>query len=173
MIQLTYQPAFDPFHTVFRLTRLREAILAKIALPRDHVRILDFYLLFPFRVGAITLFQRHRGLKKLANNYLETRPYGDFPEDRVLFNRISPIQIAGLDTLVNNELLNAKDYERGIVSATSKSLPPRLLDRVLEANKKQEDLIKFLETLSTNYELLGEDGLKKRSKLMEFAYDAI
>jgi hypothetical protein len=53
VIQLTYQAAFDPFHAIFRLLRLW-SILKRRPLPHDTVRILDFYLLFPFRIGDFT-----------------------------------------------------------------------------------------------------------------------
>src|SRR5262245_36699666 len=123
MIQLTYQPAFDPFHAVFRFLRLRQAVLSQTILPRDHFRILDFYLLFPFRSDAIRVFPRHRRFKKLARQYASVRPYGDLPEDRILFHRMTPIQGAALDTLAKKGLLDAAEYKRGLISPTPAAVP--------------------------------------------------
>ncbi len=172
MIQLTYQPAFDPFHSVFRFLRLRQAILPQAALPRDHVRVLDFYLMFPFRSNDVRVFPRHRKFKKLAQQYASARPYGDLPEDRILFHRMSPIQGAALDTLAQRGLLDREQYKRGIIAPTDAALPEPLLAQIKEANLQQQDLVEFLTALATEYELLGANGLKDRSGLLDHAYDA-
>src|SRR5260221_12212619 len=83
MIQITFQPAFDPFHSIFRLLRLSPIIERYGPLHRDHLRILDFYLLFPFRIGDIRLTPQHRKFKKLAADYATAKPYGDQPEDYI------------------------------------------------------------------------------------------
>jgi hypothetical protein len=173
MIQLAYQPAFDPFHTVYRLLRLRAALPSALKLPRDHIRILDFYLLFPFRVSDITLQRHHLRFKKLADKYNRYRPYGELPDDRVLFNRMLPIQSAAFDTLANKGFINVAEYELGNISTTEASPPNALALAIEKANAEQSDLLEFLTTLATDYSLLGEKGLKDRSKLMEYAYDAV
>lgn len=173
MIQLTYQPAFDPFHSVFRFLRLRQAVLPKAALPRDHVRLLDFYLMFPFRSHDVRVFPRHRQFKRLARQYENVRPYGDLPEDRILFHRMLPIQGAALDTLAQRGLLDLEQYKRGIIAPTASALPAPLLAKIEDANLQQRDLIEFLTALATEYELLGPNGLKYRSGLLDHAYDAV
>ncbi len=172
MIQLSYQPAFDPFHAAWRLLRLRQDVLPETALPEDHVRILDFYLLFPFRLDAMRLKATHRRFRKLAAAYSEQRPYGELPDDRTLFNRMQSIQTAAFDTLVSKELFDLPEYERGCILATFATLPSDLQGRVSEINEAQSDLVEFLRALATEYELLGPDGLKDRTGLMEHLYDA-
>lgn len=172
MIQLTYQPAFDPFHAVFRFLRLRDTVLQQTELPRDHLRILDFYLMFPFRSGDIRLMPRHRRFKKLAQVYGSARPYGDIPDDRILFNRMSPIQGAALDTLAKKNLVAPERYKLGLVASTADAIPDPLHVKVTETNEQQNDLLEFLVALATEYPLLGPDGLKDRSGLMDHAYDA-
>jgi hypothetical protein len=173
MIQLTYQPAFDAFHTAFRFLRLRASVLTEKPLSRDHFRILDFYLLYPFRSGDIRLMQGHRRFKKIAQNYSNTRPYGDLPEDRVLLRRMLPIQTASLDTLARNALLDSDAYRRGLISRTGVKLPAPLQSRIDEQNSAQSELLEFLRSLGNEYELLGPNGLKDRSGLMEWAHDAV
>src|SRR5574344_1838724 len=97
MTQLCYQPAFDPFHAIYRLLRLRDSVLRIVALPTDHIRILDYYLLLPFRMDCVRLQPKHRKFKKLSDTYSYAKPYGEIPEDRVLFNRMSAIQTAALE----------------------------------------------------------------------------
>jgi hypothetical protein len=72
MIQLTYEPALDPFHAIFRFLRLRP-LLAK-PIHRDQAHILDFYQLFPYRVDAIRLTQPHRRFRRLTSEYATRRP---------------------------------------------------------------------------------------------------
>lgn len=173
MMQLSYQPAFDAYHTVFRLLRLRQAIPLEAALPRDHIRLLDFYLLFPFLSTELRLFKHHQHYRKLARRYASDRPYGDLPDKRVLFHRMTPIQIAALETLVKKNIICAEDYRRGTILFTPATLPKPMQVRVDQANKQDEELLAFLLTLATEYDFLGPGGLKARSNLMEYAYDAI
>lgn len=173
MIQLSYQPAFDPFHAVFRLLRLREAVLKDGPLDKDHLKILDFYLLFPFRIDGIRLQQGHRKFRRLATQYAAAKPYGDQPEDRVLFGRMNTMQTVALDTMSAKRLIDSKKYELGTVVRADTIIPDDLAARVTEANTEEADLVSFLGVLAREYHLLGNDGLKSRSGLMEHRYDAI
>ena len=172
MIQLSYQPAFDPFHAVFRLLRLREAVLKDGPLHEDHLKILDFYLLFPFRIDGIRLQQGHRKFRRLASQYAAAKPYGDQPEDRALFGRMNTIQIVALDTMLAKRLIDSKMYDLGTVVRTDTVIPTNIAARVTEANTEDADLVKCLGVLAREYDLLGDDGLKSRSRLMEHRYDA-
>ena len=172
MIQLSYQPAFDPFHAVFRLLRLRETVLNGGPLHENHLKILDFYLLFPFRICGIRLRRGHRKFRRLATQYAAAKPYGDQPEDRVLFGRMNTMQTVALDTMSAKRLIDSKKYDLGTVVRTDTIIPDDLAVRVNEANMEGLDLVKFLGVLAREYELLGNDGLKSRSGLMEHRYDA-
>lgn len=172
MTQLSYQPAFDPFHAAYRLLRLREGVVRVAPIPTDQLRILDYYLLLPFRIEGIRVQQEHRKYRSLAKSYVSVRPYGELPEDRVLYSRMYSIQTAALDTLARNKLISPEKYEIGIVEATQANLPKALAERIAEDNTHQADLIEFLQILGTQYKLLGTNGLKDRSGLMEHLYDA-
>src|ERR1043166_3146296 len=94
MIQLSYQAAFDPLHTIYRDLRIFEAIGPLKPLFVDHLRILDFYLLFPFKISSIRLIPQHRRFRGLATDYENTQPYGNQPESVQIFDRMKPMQIA-------------------------------------------------------------------------------
>jgi hypothetical protein len=171
--QLTFHPAFDPFHAVFRSLRLRRVIAQHGPLHRDHVRILDFYLLFPFRIEGIRLTPQHRKYRKLAQDYEQKKPYGDQPEDKNVFTRMELMQLAALDTLANRNFIAADRWALGEVAATPISLPAPLTPRIEEINAAEADLVAFLEVLASEYEFLGPHGLKNRTSLLESRYDAI
>jgi len=172
MIQLSYQPALDPFHAMYRYLRIMLAINAT-SLPVDHARILDFYLLFPFRLTAVRLKTQHRKFRTLADAYSETRPYGDQPPDAQLFVRMKPMQIAALETLAGKGFVNADALRDGMVMRGEHTLPPTLAERVKKANSSQQDLMQAILALSSEYPLLGKDGLKDRTGLLEYRYDAV
>jgi hypothetical protein len=173
MIQLTFQPAFDPFHAVFRSLRLRRIIMQHGPLHRDHVRILDFYLLFPFRISGIRLAPPHRKYRKLVQDYDQKKPYVDQPEDRDIFTRMELMQLSALDTLSDRNFIAPARWELGEVAATQVSIPPPLAPRIEEINTAEADLIAFIEVLASEYELLGPRGLKSRTNLLESRYDAV
>jgi hypothetical protein len=173
MIQLTYEPAFDPFNAVFRLARLTPLISEAGALDEDYVRILDFYQLFPFRIDEIKLKLKDRKYKKLATKYDSTKPYGQFPSGPDVFQRMKPAQVAALDTFATGEWIKEESLHRGMIEPTGKRLPERVWKKALEANEQQEDLVAFLKLLASEYDLLGLHGLKARTGLLEYRYDAV
>lgn len=173
MIQLTFQPALDPFHTIFRLLRLRPIISRRGSLPRDEVRILDFYLLFPFRMGDIRLLPKHRKYKSLAGKFENAKPYGEQPDDEILFARMEMIQKAGLETLAKQGFIDPTRWSVGEVMPTIAPLAAPLDARIKELNSLESELLEFLETLAQEYALLGQGGLKDRTALLEYRYDSI
>jgi hypothetical protein len=171
MIQLTFQAAFDPLHTVFRFLRLRPLIARRGPIHRDHARILDFYLLFPFRISDIRLMPRHRHFRELASRFDE--PYGEQPDAQSLFSRMEIIQTAAMESLARQNLIELTKWSVEEVGATAAQIPAPLMSRVDERNNAQTDLLEFIETLATEYSLLGSNGLKSRTGLLEYRYDAL
>ncbi len=173
MIQLSFQPALDPFHAVFRFLRLRPILVRVGEKPIDHMRILDFYLCFPFKVGHIRLRPTHRRYGKLRERYADRIPYGEQPGDRDIFARMKSMQLAAMDTLASNSLLDAERLRLSWVTATDSTPPEPLLSRVERANGAEADLMEFLGVLGADYDLSGPSGLKDRTGLMEHRYDAV
>ncbi len=173
MIQLTYQPAFDPFHAVFRIIRLQPIIKKPSVVLQQVVRILDFYLLFPFLIDEIRLAPKHRKYKKLAAQYDGLKPYGGQPDSRTLFDRMEPMQIAAQETLATRNILEPKLFSEGKVQLLLEAVPKELAARAARANEADRGLLDFLGVLASEYDLMGENGVKARSGLMEFRYDAI
>ncbi len=173
MIQLTYQAAFDPFHAVFRIIRLAPVIREPSVLLQDVVRMLDFYLLFPFLIEEIRLAPKHRKYKKMAKNYERLKPYGEQPESRALFDRMEPMQIAALETLASCNILEPNMFKEAKIQLLPDAVPTELTARAAQSNEADRLLLEFLAVFATEYEFLGDNGIKARSRLMEFRYDAI
>jgi ABC-three component (ABC-3C) system Middle Component 5 len=172
MIQLTYEPALDPYHTVFRFLRLRPVIARSGPLHKDHVRILDFYQLFPFRIGEMRLMPKHRKFRKLAEKFESARPYGEQPDSRSLMSRMEPIQTAALDTLAEQNIISPAHWHFNEVGWSDGPIAPELVARLRELRAEDEELESFLQTLALEYRLAGTDGLKDRTGLLEYRHDA-
>nr|WIE92217.1 hypothetical protein P9270_003170 [Mesorhizobium sp. WSM4875] len=173
MTQISFQPAFDAFHAVFRFLRLRTIVEAIGPLPYEKLRIMDFYVLFPHKIKDIRLTQKHQKFKRLSEKYSYMKPYGELPESRLLLERMGPMQIAAVQTLAAHRLVSSRALEQEEVRATETAVPPQLAERVTQLNNSQSDLIEFLTVLASEYQLSGDNGLKARTGLMEHRYDAI
>ena len=173
MKTVTFQPALDPYHAVFRMLRLRDMIGLGNVIIFDHLRLLDFYLLFPFRFDEIRLAPTHRSLKKIASSYAGLRPYGDVPDSNLLFGRMRSIQSAAIDTLLDQGYLASRDADRIKLVVAEKEAPADLHQRVVAANAEQSELMEGLKTLATYYPITGPNGLKARTGLLEHRYDPV
>lgn len=173
MTQLVYQPAFDPHNTAFRLLRLRNGVAFTNPIPFEGIRILDFFLLFPFLIGDVKLKQKDRKFRALAKNYNYLRPYARMPESSQLLERMRPFQLAAAKRLAGSEFLDADSWKEGVFATTDVALPPQLKEAVSNANAEQSDLLDMLSEFANGYPLSGPDGLKARSGLLEFRYDTV
>lgn len=172
MNYLAFQPAFDVFHTEFRFIRLRRLMRKDMPLHYDQLRIVDFYLLFFFRLQDVRLTNAHRSIKKLARE-LSARRYENQPDDQLLFSRMEPIQRAAMDTLIANEFFDAEAFKRDFVVETDLKEPVALMKRIDDVNEQDVDIMESIRSLLNDYALLGPNGLKARTGLLEFRYDAV
>lgn len=169
---ISYQPALDRYHTVFRILTVTDAVAACLPVEADKVRILDFYLVFPFRLEAFSAKQGQTSLRKVGKAYRTVQPYGGIPDDISLFLRMAPVQALAFDTLAAEGLIDPDAYKQGVVMLGEVQMPPVLKQSVANYAEENADLIEALRLLACDYTLLGNDGLKRRSGLMEYKYDA-
>ena len=52
---ITYSPAFDLYHTIFRMAHILERLDDNECFEIDKVRIWDFYLLFPSKLYDLSI----------------------------------------------------------------------------------------------------------------------
>ena len=175
MIQLAFEPGFDPFHSAFRILRQLE-FRPRTEVPVARVKLLDVYVAEPRRCLDIRLSPGLlRKLKRPAQLAAACQPptYGQRPSVNAFFNRMSPMQDAAIQTLVLQGFLEASEFDRDRLLRTGKPLEERLCARIIEVNNRQRDLMTFLlhdlEAISFN----GSDGLKDRTTLGEFRYDLV
>lgn len=172
MSQIAYQEAFDPYHAVFRMLRIGTLNTDQRILPIDHIRVMDFYLLFPFRIQEFRFKKPHQRFRRMSRDYENVRPYGEWPNDSSLLMQMQPIQLAALSTLARTEIVRASALEHGEVEFKKTEFPDVLDERIKFLKDENQALIEFLQVLINEYETTGVDGIKARSKLLEHRYDA-
>lgn len=173
MTQLTYNEAFDPYHAAFRFMRLHLACDPSDRLPFDLVRILDFYLLFPFRLQSMKFFSEDTDWRKVSRSYEQDAPYGLMPDDKIVFARMEPFQRAAAASLVHSGHLDGSAWDEQQVQFTKKELPSTVTTRCAELNERMADLIQILCQMKSRYPLAGRNGLKDRTGLLEYRYDTV
>lgn len=171
MIHLSYHPAFDAFNNIFRFLRiiLNENVSS---IEVDKLRILDYYLLFPWRAATIRLPQKDIGLRKVAKKLETEQDYATLPSGESLLERMRPSQTAALQTMAQDGVIDIAQLKNDTVLFTQSMPPDALLKRINERNESEHDRMSIIHTLNS-YALLGLDGLKGRTALLEHRYDKI
>lgn len=85
---------------------------------------------------------------------------------------MQPMQEVALDTLTSKLYLHSPSPSRQQVQWTTIPTPPDIEARADDQNAQNRDLMEFLDVLS-QYPLLGHNGIKARTGLLEYRYDAV
>jgi hypothetical protein len=173
MTQISYQPAFDAYNAAFRMMRLRESCWTKSAISFEALRIADFYVLFPFLISDVKVRREHMSWKKIAGKYVFKKPYARLPNSQVLFKRMLPFQLAAFERIVDSDFALLENWSHGQALASRKDFPSEIDQKITTLNSEQSDLIEAIATMVDGYPLLGPDGLKARTQLQEYRYDAV
>jgi len=137
----------------------------------EQLRIADFYLLFFFRLEHARLARKHRAIKTLARSSAGHR-YERQPSDKLIFDRMANIQKAAADTLVAGGYFDVEEHAKGVLVATQQAIPDSLAARIDVVNMLEASHIEAIQSLVSDYEFLGPNGLKARTGLLEYRYDA-
>ena len=87
-----YVPAFDPFHTIFRMLYILKRFDGNETIEVDRLRIYDFYLLFPYLANKISLKSDETQLKDSRRKFIPNKftPYNYISNSRRIFERLRP-----------------------------------------------------------------------------------
>jgi hypothetical protein len=168
---LLYHPALDPYHSAFRMIQLLTFSQSVLPIERDRVRILDFYLAIPSLISKIRVspqFRRNRGLAAGAENKYRFSGIAG----AVLY-QMQSLQELALALLTTSGLIDRTLLETGVVVRTSTPLPIELANAIALKNAEESARLTFLTIDLATIPLLGKDGLKHRSTLLDHRYDQI
>lgn len=167
---LIYHPAFDAYHCAFRAVVITNAI-AELELAK--LRIVDFYLCFPAEVANIQLPHDHTEIRKKARA-IKNDYRGPLNSLRT-FKEMEPIQVAAARMLAASGLFDPNELEDGVILRTSMQVPERLValqDVDILAEMPGAAVRKYILNKLSRIPLAGSGGLKQRTGLMEYRYDA-
>ena len=166
---LLYQPAFDTYHSLFRMMQLVLCDESK-RFEIDRLRILDFYLLFPQELNRFTFTRdlfSHRKLGKSLSGH-----YGRLQNPHRIFHQLESLQISALYSLAAYDLVDAEQLKtKRLVVRTDAQIPELFEKRVHFRIESQRELVELLVIHFDGIPLHGPGGLKDRSGLLEYRND--
>lgn len=144
------------------------------AFPIDKVRIWDFYLLFPSKLYDIHLRNDEDNLRTARKRFIHksANPYDYNGDNRKLFEWIRHFQISALSCLVSCGILGKDDYMNDCVCVVNRKALNAFVEKSGSFNAEENNVLSFLGLLSRNMPLAGRHGLKERTRLLEYKYDA-
>lgn len=166
---LVYHPAFDLSHGMFRMLRLLEANPER-QMKWDTFRILDFYYLFPHLLEAARLprnmTKRKRDFGKLGSKYTRV------PTPRMFIQQLRGVHESIARSLAAKGFIEPAEFDEGVLVRTERAIPPELL-RMFADDVDDAALVHMLAVDMAAIPLTGGDGLKDRTGLLEYRYDAV
>jgi hypothetical protein len=166
---LLYHPAFDIYHCCFRLLRLLNS-LPHESHEIEKIRILDLYLLLPTLLQKVAFPHTAKKYKPYIKN-LEI-PYENIENPYKLLIQLEPIQRSALRHLASCNIIDPNSLIKEKVLKTDAPIPQDILNKIEQSDSEMPDLIGLLTGPLFDMEFYGDTGLKARSRLMEYKYDA-
>lgn len=167
-MMLTYNPAYDLYHCAYRILKILN-FLPNEEYRIETIRIIDFFVLFPEQIADITLPARYRKLKNILAT--QKNSYNDIPNKKRIFRELEKFQILAIESLAGMGFLDPHTIKSGFVKKSNKQLPDDIYE-MIERDESKNITREYINILAS-FDLLGPNGLKARTKLMEYKYDAI
>lgn len=166
---LTYHPAFDLSHCIFRILKILKHTSWK-EIEVDRLRIWDFYFLFPReivnRIKFPSELMKQKQFFKENNN-----PYEELADASKIFVRMKPYYEVALKNLASYGIIDPIELEKRIVKIYLDKIPKELEGYLDDLDVKEKNALKLLSQSLGNLPLSGENGFKMRTGLIEYKYD--
>lgn len=170
---ITYNPAFDIYHCMYRMAHILMRLDDNEIIELDKLRIWDFYVLNPMKIYELRIKRNEKEYSEQRKTYIKRydNPYEYTGNSRRLFEIIAPYQNTALNCLVAYGIIDKEKFSTRYIKIANKAALERLVHDTASLTDKEYNVISFLSIFTKNMPLLGEDGLKSRSHLMETRYD--
>jgi len=171
---IVYNQAFDLYHTIFRFLQFLNRFENGSVIEIEKLRIWDFYLLFPNRIHNIRLKQTESDIRKIRKEFIKDskNPYEKIPEDRKIFEKIKPYQLAALNCIASYGIIDKSLLNQQRIAIVNKEILSQFVNNFEELSAKEKNIISLMTSHFNQIPLFGSDGLKNRTNLMESRYDA-
>lgn len=164
---LVYNPAYDIYHCIYRIIFILKKLKTNELIEIDRIKIIDFYLVFPYLISEIKFPREVSGIKKSFVAY--NTKYRKVTNTFVTFQTMQPLQDQAIDYLCLKGYISYSNDEMVYPTHLINSFNITLRDHYFGEISKdiEQRLFDFL----INHNFYGKDGLKDRTNLMEFKYD--
>lgn len=171
---IVYNQAFDLYHTIFRFLQFLNRFDYGSLIEVERLRIWDFYFLFPSKIHEIRLKQNESDIRKLRKDFIRDskNPYETISEDRKIFEKIKPYQLAALNCIASYGIIDKALLNQQRISIVNKDILNDFVNSFEELSAKERNIISLMTSHFYQVSLFGTDGLKSRTNLMESKYDA-
>lgn len=166
---IVYHHRNDVFHCIFRFLSIF-SILDRDKIEFERLKIIDFYFAFPHLLASTTI-PRSAGSSKVKKFAQALNiPYENFPSNRILFSEMGSFQLQALDILRSKEILILED---GWLSAGEVFSREEVMKLVTDSRFTSIPIFETLVKVFMTCNLHGANGLKSKTGLMEYRYDAV
>src|SRR5690554_1075926 len=166
---IVYNQALDLYHTIYRFLQFLNRFESGVLIEVDRLRIWDFYLLFPSKIHDIRLKQNESDIRKIRKEFIKdvNNPYERISEDRKIFEKIKPYQLAALNCIASYGIIDKALLNQQRISIIQKDILNEFVKNFEELSPKEKNVIALMTSHYFQLSLFGSDGLKNRTNLME------
>lgn len=171
---LVYNQAFDVYHCVYRMVSILSYFDRGDSVELDRLRIWDYYFLFPHEVQQIRLKRDEKDIKALIQNVIKAKenPYNQLIDGRKVFEKIRPYQMNALKCLVSYGIINSDYLTTNRIQKVSPELLKKHEERFVKMKETERNVMKLMTSHFYLMSMYGDYGLKQRTGLLEYKYDA-
>ena len=128
---------------------------------KDRIKIYDYYFLFPYEIGNITLPKQFSTYKKIC----KPNRYNKVYDVRNTFSQLESVQEMAYRALASFGFIENSLLFDDIVKPTNNSIPEDLLFELTDAE------VTYMELVTAFFENISIVELKEKTKLMEYRYE--
>lgn len=165
---LTYHPAFDSYHCAYR-TLLIATKMSRDVIEVERMRIWDFYFVFPKEASKMSM---PKDLWSLKRTSIAPNAYEEITDPQRIFERMKPFQMAAYGYLAAFGFVEAEDLLGNNIVRTKKPVPGDLLSLMGRVDEARQYVLGLISSPLNDLQLRGDKGLKFRTRLLDFKYDA-
>jgi hypothetical protein len=171
---IIYNQAFDLYHAIFRMLQLLYRVDDKKLIDIDRLRIWDFYLLFPNEIYNIKPKKHEVDFKKRLKQLTvkKDNPYQKVFDNRKTLEKIKPYQLSALHCLASYGIIDKSSLFQDRILIKSTKLLKEHVEAIGSLSSREQNIITIVTSDFYDVSMIGKDGLKNRSNLIESKYDA-
>lgn len=166
---LAYHPAFDLYNCVFRVLCLLDAS-QEDKLTFDKLRIWDFYLTFPAEIRDIAFPAELRKLKSSLFK-IPKNDYEQLVDPKRIFEKMYSYQLSAVSCLASYGFIDAEQLKMRIIKRTKKEYPADIVKEIDSIAELKKSIIRLLVKEFIQLPFYGQNGLKYRTRLIDYKYD--